>query len=116
MVSPLSWEGEPATHCGFTCSILRVHFIGGHEKSPVKKTGSFVWLRPYRGKVRPQSVSNGLKYHLWRSAPGALRSLCGSMKALEGKVMIRPWDSDQDARDWSLCVRCRNLIPQEDRG
>jgi hypothetical protein len=86
------------------------------KKSPVKKTGSFVWLRPYRGKVRPQSVSNGLKYHLWRSGPDAVRTLCGGMRALEDTVMLRPADSEQDAQTWSLCVRCRNLIPQEYRG
>ena len=76
----------------------------------------FVWLRPYPSTVWPQSLPNGLKYHLWRSAPDAVRTLCGSMRAFEGTVMLRPADSEQDAQDWSLCVRCRNLIPQEDRG
>ena len=59
---------------------------------------------------------NGLKYHLWRSGPDAVRTLCGGMRALEDTVMLRPADSEQDAQTWSLCVRCRNLIPQEYRG
>ena len=86
------------------------------KKTLGKKTGPFVWLRPCPSIGWFEPLPNGLKYHLWRSGPGALRSLCGSMKALEGKVMIRPWDSQQDNRDWSLCVRCRNLIPQEAHG
>ena len=114
MVSPLTWEGEPATHCGFICSILRVHFISGvHEKITMKKTGRLVWLRPHPDTAWNQRLPNCLKYHLWRAGPDAVRSLCGSMKALEGKAMLRPADSEQDAQDWSLCVRCRDLIPQE---
>jgi len=95
-------------YCGFT--------LLGHEKSPVKKTGSFVWLRPCPDTVWPQRLPSGLKYHLWRSGPDAVRALCGSMRAGEYTVMLRPADSEQDNREWSLCVRCSNLIPQEDRG